>query len=499
LACLPDAHNAVMSCSEAPLLLSLVCSRWKFLVYSTPRLWASVHIAFPSFRILPPVRSPETAKYYEVCDDRVGKHQAAVQAWLARSGSCPLSISFHAPLDPWPWADFAQTISAGYLDIMLCFSHRWRILDINIPYGNPYNILTSIPTTSVPILKDLHLKFSSELLFTDVIEEWRASGLLHAPQLRTLDILDIPFSPASAPSISWSHLSSLNLKYNPRYRTPIHDHLFPTIQEVYAIFNRCTRLIHCTLDIFAGDTFGGAIPIGMISLPFLKTLDIFESSSSMSAVFECMSDLSALRGISYQTRTRASYRQTSSLVTLLTRTNNQITYLSTHLQSFTLADLKTIFSLVPNLTHLVDAVPPPSAPYRPYLPESFNLFRLSLELLAPLSSGEIYCPHLQVLHLNKTDELSDANILSFLQRRMGASQCSSGDIHPLREFHAIYSRPMEMDIQEQLSDYIDNGTLSLNIVYDIRTGLDDSDNVQIDPHNALVKRPVTAMIQACRS
>ncbi|KAF9444965.1 hypothetical protein P691DRAFT_676615, partial [Macrolepiota fuliginosa MF-IS2] len=41
--CLPTAHNAVMSATEAPLLLGRVCSQWRRVAYSTPKLWASIH------------------------------------------------------------------------------------------------------------------------------------------------------------------------------------------------------------------------------------------------------------------------------------------------------------------------------------------------------------------------------------------------------------------------------------------------------------------------
>ncbi|KAJ7892808.1 hypothetical protein B0H14DRAFT_2685809, partial [Mycena olivaceomarginata] len=46
VACLPVDRNAVMSAQEAPLLLGRICSTWRSIVLTTPRLWASLHASF---------------------------------------------------------------------------------------------------------------------------------------------------------------------------------------------------------------------------------------------------------------------------------------------------------------------------------------------------------------------------------------------------------------------------------------------------------------------
>jgi hypothetical protein len=43
IACLPANRNAVISAWEAPLLLGRICSAWRTIALSTPRLWASLH------------------------------------------------------------------------------------------------------------------------------------------------------------------------------------------------------------------------------------------------------------------------------------------------------------------------------------------------------------------------------------------------------------------------------------------------------------------------
>ena len=50
-ACLPAAHNPVLSRNEAPLLLTRVCKSWRNIMFSTPHLWSSIHIPIPSFPV----------------------------------------------------------------------------------------------------------------------------------------------------------------------------------------------------------------------------------------------------------------------------------------------------------------------------------------------------------------------------------------------------------------------------------------------------------------
>ena len=44
--CSPSQRNPAMVGSEAPLLLTRVCSKWRSLAMSSPRLWSELHITF---------------------------------------------------------------------------------------------------------------------------------------------------------------------------------------------------------------------------------------------------------------------------------------------------------------------------------------------------------------------------------------------------------------------------------------------------------------------
>ncbi|KAF8899521.1 hypothetical protein CPB84DRAFT_1780520 [Gymnopilus junonius] len=81
--CLPSHRNPILSESEAPVLLTRVCSSWRSLALSSPCLWARVHITFNDEYI-----GPYNIRVFKLrCD--------VVKDWLTRSGHCPLLISFH--------------------------------------------------------------------------------------------------------------------------------------------------------------------------------------------------------------------------------------------------------------------------------------------------------------------------------------------------------------------------------------------------------------------
>ncbi|KAF8171988.1 hypothetical protein K438DRAFT_1981801 [Mycena galopus ATCC 62051] len=99
----PQILNAVMSAQEAPLLLCRICSPWRTIALSTPRLWASLHIPL----------------------DYILRHEPrkpAVIEWLQRSAACPISLTLvfeNQWNDPLPGG-------SALLKALINFAARWR-------------------------------------------------------------------------------------------------------------------------------------------------------------------------------------------------------------------------------------------------------------------------------------------------------------------------------------------------------------------------------------
>ncbi|KAF9009947.1 hypothetical protein BDQ17DRAFT_1235044, partial [Cyathus striatus] len=93
LACLPVDRNPCMSTAEAPMLLTCICSSWRDIAHSTPRLWAAIHIALP--HIDRGNRAPMSSLLLQqdVLRLKLSQRSAATREWLDRTGTCPLTIS----------------------------------------------------------------------------------------------------------------------------------------------------------------------------------------------------------------------------------------------------------------------------------------------------------------------------------------------------------------------------------------------------------------------
>jgi hypothetical protein len=85
IACLPTHRYCVMSASEAPVLLGRICSAWRAISLSTPRLWAKLHIVRPT--------RPHDSSSEEPFGMKYTQRLETMKSWLGRSGDCVLSIS----------------------------------------------------------------------------------------------------------------------------------------------------------------------------------------------------------------------------------------------------------------------------------------------------------------------------------------------------------------------------------------------------------------------
>ncbi|KAF8962992.1 hypothetical protein BDZ97DRAFT_1620486, partial [Flammula alnicola] len=83
--CLPTKRNPIMSTSDAPLLLTRVCSAWRSAALSSPRLWARLHIPFACITV-----QEDQRQYFA---REMKRRSEGVKYWLSRSGTCPISLS----------------------------------------------------------------------------------------------------------------------------------------------------------------------------------------------------------------------------------------------------------------------------------------------------------------------------------------------------------------------------------------------------------------------
>ncbi|KAJ7821904.1 hypothetical protein B0H14DRAFT_3146565, partial [Mycena olivaceomarginata] len=118
-----DVHQALVSMArrlpedvvreillhEAPLLLVHVCSGWRRIAFATPQLWSSLHVVVPNA-------------------GRLRKMSSAVDNWLTRSGTLPLSITLAVSAACEAGSDNVATM----IDVLTNFSPRWKHIKITL-------------------------------------------------------------------------------------------------------------------------------------------------------------------------------------------------------------------------------------------------------------------------------------------------------------------------------------------------------------------------------
>lgn len=91
--CLPTHRNPTMAATEAPMLLTRVCSSWRSIAMASPCLWAQIHIPYRTAVKADSLAWGDLIVPFETITDVLELRCHAAQEWLSRSGNHPLSIS----------------------------------------------------------------------------------------------------------------------------------------------------------------------------------------------------------------------------------------------------------------------------------------------------------------------------------------------------------------------------------------------------------------------
>ncbi|KAK6996908.1 hypothetical protein R3P38DRAFT_2654363 [Favolaschia claudopus] len=218
LACLPTAHDAVMSPTEPPLLLGRICSRWRSIAFALPRLWSSLHI------------------YLRFIDSHE-KRVAAVDEWLKRASPLPLSISVHG--DDGPFKN-----DTAVVDILTRLSSHWFKLHL---HKLPDAACFRLAAENAPALSDVEIDFR-EYFDEDNERPFLASKLLLGPSQRRISLaIKNPLCFVPTTPFIWSHVTDLSLKrIDP---SPYEVEGFFRMAAATRLFKGCPRLRSLRLPV----------------------------------------------------------------------------------------------------------------------------------------------------------------------------------------------------------------------------------------------------------
>ncbi|KAK6977578.1 hypothetical protein R3P38DRAFT_2666335 [Favolaschia claudopus] len=249
LACLPTAHDAVMSSIEPPLLLGRICSRWRSIAFALPRLWSSLHVH---------------VDYVQWHQERV----AAIDEWLKRAFPSPLSISVHSN-----GADGGDVVN-----LLTRFSSYWSTLRL---HNSSNKGLFLLAAENAPALSNIEIHFRQDFV-GDKARPFLASRFLLGQKQHRISVVtvDPPFLVPTTP-FTWSHITDLSLE-RADSSNPYAEKKYLDMATAYRLIEGCPRLRSLKVPISV-NRFKPVVKPLMV--PSLEMLSI-KNDSTTSAAFE---------------------------------------------------------------------------------------------------------------------------------------------------------------------------------------------------------------------
>ena len=467
--CLPSHRNPVMISSEAPLLLTRICSSWRSIAFASPKIWSKLHIPLPG--------DPGVSTGYEVIRDEgvlnrrskrfaqlMRSRCAIVREWLSRSGTCPLSLSISYP---GYFSSFAVVGDRNQVeemfDLLVSFAHRWQEIDISMPMKIYENFQSTLSPELFPTLRVFKANLF-ELHRPDSTTNPTPIQLLGAPNLRRIGIsaTHITLNPTAHPiQPIWSNLTDID------FLSSITDKYF------LDLLRRCSNLVRGRFIILSSwpepttDVSTGR----PVSLPRLKSLSISDAghTSIMAPHFKLI-QASSLTSLQYQwsnpERTPIPGDQFPSPVPapVLHFLESSPPLERLVLEGVLSRDnFRECLRLTPKVTHLtINRAPPNAGSPRPFFPfqsserDFVRPDNIELDVLcsdgADTSGSDAVkvdlIPKLEILEAYDISSLTDERLLRLIASRTGQSR--KRGVAQLKRVTVYFLRQRQLDITEEV-------------------------------------------------
>ncbi|KAJ7466946.1 hypothetical protein FB451DRAFT_1259602 [Mycena latifolia] len=445
MACIPTHRNCVMSAREAPVLLGRICSSWRMISLSTPRLgW-----------------STSTALY----EEKFAQRLETTKTWLGRSGQCPLSISLEGARH----SATSTTLhnSSFFIQALIPFAPRWRHIQFTtLPITlQTRQTLFQLADVDVPMLESLALHQGSGLVRDDRLE-WALFGMLHGPRISSFSMTGGNFTLPELP-LRWDRLTSLSILHSDvgQYRG---NGIKLTSEAALQIISRCPRLRSCKLKLL--DPYNptpeiSALPI--VEHSFLQEFELYcvdIAASTFSLLLGHLS-LPQLRDFNLRCDSQAwgGHKEADDAISPLAHflaSSIHLKSFETGTETFSKSSMVAIFRSLPltvQRLHIRGASKDFQEGWA--APEWSSLDDEILALLTPAPTVTACCPALRELHIKFARNISDTGLLDFITSRMALGPRST-----LQRVQAMFSRQMQRDILPELQPFTETG-LRLSITH----------------------------------
>ncbi|KAJ7061587.1 hypothetical protein C8F01DRAFT_1137816 [Mycena amicta] len=459
VACMPVTRNCVMSSREAPLLLGRVCSAWRSICFSTPRLWARLHISQPAVIF---ANLPETNKFRIQCERGLATLRVVTETWLARSGQCNLSISVSCSsyeLSNDVFGPDKQSI----LNILTPFASRWEHITIFGVLAEDLMRLPKLTAEDFPRLKSIKITEAYHSIGHGPDEGfWHNLDLFNAETLSSVELTGSSFHPLSIP-LRWASLLEIHIRQNGGQGMP--DFSFDIALEV---LRRCTALQTFRFSLLNSTADTTIFP--PIEHVALRTLAV-EIHGDISTVLRhiCRTFiLPELRSLSFHGSTSSDPDADVTNIDYPTflEASPKLEHAQVFLDMFTRATLHDFLRHLPASVRRLRILPGS----RFWMPSNLVDSEV-LTLLTPSLDSDSSIPvvgsGIEELDIDSCEAFDDKQLLSFVKSRID----NGGDspAHRYRKLKSLslrFAREMEDDIIPELQQYIKDG-LRVNLTYHV--------------------------------
>ncbi|KAH9475519.1 hypothetical protein JR316_0012634 [Psilocybe cubensis] len=482
--CLPTHRNPTISASEAPMLLTRVCSRWRNVTLSSPRLWSHLHI---TFHHEVPIKTVYDRTPLETVSALLRKRCDAIKEWMVRSGDCPLHLSIYyngmsITFDNPPLSQSALLL----LKIILSFSSRWKTLELNVPIQVFVELDAMVSTMTIPNLTQVRI----------IIQDWYQNDIFLRQPCPTLEILKI--SSLKHISLCNYHMDEIHLfqlmRLTSRNVTHFSFHSLVDLADIFRILESCPQLVHAMFSIITISDYN-TVSQRIIQLPFLESLWIVDNSLDTlvsDALYKHIA-APALRWIQHKGPTdieflfsnnRFSRQNRPHSISSLVETSLGIRVLE--LDRFVMAPdtLRTLLE-VPSTTFFLNTLclisPNPTEIKVSALGEIIDPFDLNDLIVQEASDGRgkyVLLPRLEIFELNAT-LASDDTVFKFVSGRMDVRS----PIYTLKKVVILFNRRMPKDgrdIRQEILDRANAAGIQLDLTIQYLDSDKSSSNL-VDP------------------
>ncbi|KAJ7165542.1 hypothetical protein C8R43DRAFT_212698 [Mycena crocata] len=446
LACLPSHRNCVMSAQEAPVLLGRICSFWRTISLSTPRIWSRLHVVEPTL--------PDNGSWTlgsPSHEEKLAQRAETTKVWLGRSGRCPLSISFRGRRD---YGGSAGPSVDSLLQALIPFAARWQHIQFTLRQADLAPVF-HLTETDLPMLSTVALvRLDSEFLPAPRLRLARdLRGMLHGARLSGFSVSHFIVNAAQLP-LRWDQLTVLSI--------------FSMISnsmksgEALELISRCPRLRSCTLKLDDGldATWIGTHEI--LENKCLQTLDLFCGPTSAPGPLLDHLSLPELRDFTLRRIFSPDGQKQVPDVSLARHCAVWMHLEHLHIESHLFLEtstsmIETFLSFPPTLMRLkIDVSTRYTNGWDPSdLPDD--------EVLAVLTPNHgrpaALCPVLQELIISNCSAISDTALLRFIDARM-----QLGPSPALKLVKIQFGRKVQLDIIPSVQPFIDTG-LDVSLQY----------------------------------